>query len=264
MKPMSIWRYGLVLSLLLTALPASAAVVGRTVAYQHAGENFVGYLAYDDSRPGKLPGVLVVHEWWGLNDYVRRRVEQLAALGYVAFGLDMYGQGRVTTHPAEAGQWAKQVNGNVVLWRERAQAGVAVLRSEARVDPERMAAIGYCFGGATVQQLAFAGAQLSGVASFHGSLIHPQPEEVPRVRARILILHGAADAMITPEQVQGYMKAMGETALNWEVIAYGGARHGFTNPGADALGMEALRYHPVADARSWERLRVFLAECFAP
>jgi dienelactone hydrolase len=142
---------------------AEAKVVGRAVAYEQGGVQLEGYLAYDDAVTGKRPGVIVVHEWWGLNEYARGRADQLARLGYVAFAVDMYGKGRVTKHPEQAGAWAKEVNSNIQAWRQRALAGLEVLRKEPMTDPERIAAIGYCFGGATVQQLAYSGADIRGI-----------------------------------------------------------------------------------------------------
>ena len=248
--------------LLAAAVPAQAAVVTETVTYQHGGQPLQGYLARDDAIPGKRPGVLVVHEWWGLNDYVRDRVRQLAELGYVAFAPDMYGVGKVTEHPSQAGEWMKTITGNVEFWRHRALAGLSVLKGSAHVDPDRVSAIGYCFGGSTVQQLAYAGANIRGVVSFHGSPLLPQSGETDQVRAKILICHGAADPFTKPDQLQAYLTQMAISGLDWQFIAYGGARHGFTNPGADAKGIEALAYDRSADMRSWGHMKLFFEEIF--
>ncbi len=249
-----------VIAVLLIAVSASATVVTETVSYTHDGVKLEGFIAYDDAVKGKRPAVLVVHEWWGLNDYARGRVKQLAGLGYVAFGLDMYGKGKVTSHPDQAGAWMKEINANVDAWRARAQAGLSVLAEHPMTDTARMAAIGYCFGGATVQQLAYAGANLKGVVSFHGSPIPPPSGlESP---VKILFCHGAADPFAKPEQVLDYLAAMGASNLDWQVIFYGGARHSFTNPDADAVGMEALKYDKSADMRSWAAMRTFFDEIF--
>ncbi|MEE4112336.1 MAG: dienelactone hydrolase family protein [Desulfobacteraceae bacterium] len=250
------------LLLLTVVVPAQAAVVTETVTYRHEGQTLEGFMAWDDAIAGKRPGVLVVHEWWGLNDYVRDRARQLAELGYVAFALDMYGVGKVTEHPSQAGEWMKMITENLDFWRHRALAGLAVLKGAERVDPDRITAIGYCFGGSTVQQLAYGGANIRGVVSFHGSPLLPGPGEVERVRAKILICHGAADPFTKPEQLQKYLTEMGTSGLDWQFIAYGGARHGFTNPGADAKGMEALAYNRSADMRSWAHMRLFFEEIF--
>lgn len=250
------------LLLLAAVVPAQAAVVSETVTYRHEGQTLEGFMAWDDAVDGKRPGVLVVHEWWGLNDYVRDRAHRLAELGYVAFAPDMYGVGKVTEHPSQAGEWMKTITENVEFWRHRAMAGLAVLKGADRVDPERIAAIGYCFGGATVQQLAYSGADIRGVVSFHGSPLLPGEGEVEQVRAKILFCHGAADPFVKPEPLQKYLAEMGTSGLDWQFIAYGGARHSFTNPGADAKGMEALAYDRSADLRSWAHMKLFFGEIF--
>jgi dienelactone hydrolase len=241
---------------------AEAKVVTKSVAYQQDGLQLEGYLAYGDAVTGKRPGVLVVHEWWGLNEYARRRAEQLAGLGYVAFAVDMYGKGKVTKHPEQAGAWANEVNSNVQNWQKRALAGLEVLRKEPMTDPGRIAAIGYCFGGATVQQLAYSGADVKGVVSFHGSLLAPPAALGKPVKAKILICHGAADPMTKPGAVEQYTAAMEKSGLDWQLIIYGGAKHSFTNPDADKAGMEALGYNKSADQRSWAEMQVFFKEIF--
>ena len=241
---------------------AEAKVVGKSVAYEQGSVQLEGYLAYDDALTGKRPGVLVVHEWWGLNEYARGRADQLAGLGYVAFAVDMYGKGKVTKHPEQAGAWAKEVNSNIQAWQQRALAGLEVLRKEPVTDPERIAAIGYCFGGATVQQLAYSGGDIKGVVSFHGGFVLPPAEQGRQVKAKILICHGAADPMAKPGDVERYMAAMEKSGLDWQLIVYGGAKHSFTNPDADKVGMEALAYSKSADQRSWADMQVFFKEIF--
>jgi dienelactone hydrolase len=245
------------------AITAEGKVVTEEVPYTHGDVNLVGFLAYDDAVKDKRPAVLLVHEWWGLNEYAKDRARQLAAKGYVAFAMDMYGEGKVTGHPEQASEWARAITENVDRWQERANAGLDVVRKDPRVDPERIAAIGYCFGGATVQQMAYSGAGLRGVVSFHGSLLPVQEDRVKQVKAIILILHGASDPLITVEQVQTYVSAMEASGLDWQMVFYGGAKHSFTNPGADKVGMDALRYSASADARSWAHMKIFLEEIFA-
>jgi dienelactone hydrolase len=252
----------IVLLLLGFALPVQAKIVTKTVSYQHGGENLEGFLAYDDAVRGKRPAILVVHEWWGLNEYARGRAEQLAGMGYVAFALDMYGKGKVTKHPSQAGQWMKQVRSNVYQWRQRALAGLQVLKKDPRTDVSRIAAIGYCFGGATVQQLAYSGADIKGVVSFHGSLMLPVSVQINRVRAKILICHGAADPFVKRGEIEDYISAMDSSGLDYQIAIYGGAKHSFTNPEADKAGMDALKYSKSADQRSWEDMKVFFAEIF--
>lgn len=249
--------------LLLTAGFAAAEVRTERVPYRHGDLQLEGYLAWDDAVPGKRPGVLVVHEWWGLNDYVRRRAEQLARLGYLAFALDMYGKGKVTNHPDEAGAWMKAVQANVTAWRDRATAGLAVLRAHDLVDGPRLAAIGYCFGGATVLQLAYGGAPVRGVVSFHGALPLPSLTQAPPSAPKILVAHGNADPFVPDQQVTRLRAKLDAAGFDWHLVVYAGARHGFTNPDAGQYGMDALKYDRHADERSWRHMQLFLDEIFA-
>jgi len=247
---------------LLTAGTVQANLITQPVAYTDNGVQLEGYLAYDDAVAGKRPGILVVHEWWGLNDYVRGRAEQLARMGYVAFALDMYGKGRATAHPDQAGAWMKEVNSNMDLWLGRALAGLNILKQQPKVDTARLAAIGYCFGGATVQVLAYGGADLKGVVSFHGSLIPPTAAQAGQTRAKMLICHGAQDPMNKTDALANYVQALNATSIDWQLIVYGNTRHGFTNPDADKFGMAALAYNPDSDRRSWQAMNYFFDEIF--
>ena len=248
---------------LLTAPVASADVQTKTVTYTHGSVELEGFLAWDDSLKGKRPGILVVHEWWGLNDYARQRAQQLAAMGYVAFALDMYGKGKVTQHPDQAGTWMKHVQSNIQVWQARALAGLNVLSAQKFVDPERLAGIGYCFGGSTVIQLVYSGAPVRGVVSFHGLLPLPDAQQAPQTRARILIAHGNADSFVSEEHLRTFRSALDQANVDWQMIVYSGARHSFTNPGADSYGMDALRYNKQADERSWSHMKLFFDEIFA-
>ncbi|MDX2451907.1 dienelactone hydrolase family protein [Desulfosarcina sp.] len=250
----------IILILILSTGTALAKVVSQPLSYMHDGATLEGYLAYDDAVSGKAPGILVVHEWWGLNDYVRSRAEELARMGYVAFALDMYGKGKSTEHPDQAAAWMKEINANMDQWLKRAMAGLEVLKKQPQVDTARLAAIGYCFGGATVQVLAYGGADLKGVVSFHGSLIPPSAEQAGRTLAKILICHGAEDPMNAPETLTTYVNAMNASSIDWQLIVYGGTRHSFTNPDADKRGMAALAYNPSADKRSWQHMTYFFNE----
>ncbi|HXR26860.1 MAG TPA: dienelactone hydrolase family protein, partial [Candidatus Baltobacteraceae bacterium] len=209
------------------------------------------------------------HEWWGLNDYVKGRAVMLAKLGYVAFAVDMYGKGVLATDPKTAGELAGQFRGKPLM-AERAQAGLDQLLATGLVDPARVAAIGYCFGGSTVQALAYSGAPLAGVVSFHGGLIPAGADAVARNRAKILICHGAIDPSVNPEQLTAYLKSLNDAKFDYRFVQYAGALHGFTNPGADALaeanpGMKGfIGYSPSADRRSWEDMKAFFDEIFAP
>ena len=256
------YRLGAFMLVLFFPALCLAEIQTRAIPYQHGDVQLEGVLTWDDARPGRQPGVLVVHEWWGLNDYARDRARQLAELGYVAFAVDMYGKGQVTTHPDQAGAWMKQVQADVPQWQARALKGLAVLRSQEMVDPDHLAAIGYCFGGATVLQLAYSGADVTGVVSFHGALPLPPQKPARGITAKLLIAHGNADPFLSEEHVRTFRQALDTADLDWQMVIYAGARHSFTNPGADAHGIDALQYDRRADERSWNHMQRFFEELF--
>jgi len=255
----------------LAASSSLASVVTRDVDYEHDGVKLRGFLAYDDAKTkgAKPPGVLIVHEWWGLNDYVRGRAVQLAKMGYVAFALDMYGKGVLAADPKAAGDLAGQFRGKPLM-AQRAQAGLDQLLASGLADPSRIAAIGYCFGGSTVQALAYSGAPLAGIVSFHGGLIPASAESAARNKAKFLICNGGIDPSVKPEDLDAYLKSLNDTKIDYRFVQYAGALHAFTNPGADAIaeanpGMKGfVGYSPSADRRSWEDMRAFFAELFLP
>lgn len=246
----------------------SAKIVAKPVAYEHAGVKLEGWLAYDDEKAGpgaKAAGVLVIPEWWGLTDYPKSRAEQLAQLGYVAFAADMYGAGVVTDDPKRAGELAGQFYGKPLM-AERARAGLDQLLGTGLVDAGRVAAIGYCFGGSTVQALAYSGAPLAGVVSFHGGLIPVPADAAAKTKAKILVCHGAADGFISADELAAFTKAMNEGKFDYQFISYAGAVHAFTNPKADEIARTRglpIAYHPVADRRSWGHMKQFFKEIFA-
>ena len=249
--------------LLMIVNLAQAAVKTQAVEYQVDGQSFTGYLAYDDSIKEKRPGVLVVHEWWGLGDYEKRRARMLAELGYVAFVVDMYGTGKLTDKPEQAKAWMTEVTTDVEWWRERAKNGIRQLQKQPMVDGENIAAIGYCFGGGTVLQLAYGDSNLKGVVSFHGSLPIPDSESFGKIKPRILVTHGNADGFVPREIVNKFQLTLDEAKANWEMITYGNVRHSFTNPKADTRGIEALKYDAYADQHSWQAMQNFLSSVFA-
>ncbi len=251
----------LAIYILWIATAVNAEVVSQNVEYKHKDTVLEGYLAYDDTAKGKRPGVLVVHEWWGLNDYVRTRVDKLAKLGYVAFALDMYGKGIWTDQASKAQELSGHLQGKPIL-RQRARAGLEILRKNERVDPTKIAAIGYCFGGTTVLELAYSGADIAGVVSFHGGLTTPKAEDMSRIKAKILVLHGANDAFIPPEKIAAFQEGVGKAGADWQMIYYGGAVHSFTNPAADKKNINGLAYSPSADERSWKHMQLFFNEIF--
>lgn len=241
---------------------AMAEVRSAPVAYKDGGDNLTGYLYWNDAVEGKRPGVLVVHEWWGLDDYAKSRAEQLAELGYVAFAADMYGGNKVTTHPAQAGEWMKATTSNLEGWRHRAQKGLDKLASLAITDDSRLAAIGYCFGGATVMQLAYSGADLDAVVSFHGSLPPPNGDEARNIKGRVVVEHGNADAFVPAERAEAFKAAMNDAGVNLVFHGYDGVRHGFTNPDAGSFGLDNLKYDEAADEASWRSMLQTFNEVF--
>lgn len=243
-----------------TSAVAHAEVQTKEITYSHDGQSLKGVLAWDSSIKTPRPGVLVVHEWWGLNEYARTRAIKLAELGYVAFAVDMYGDGKVTDHPKQAGEWASMIRGNTEKWQQRALAGLNVLKEQPGVDASRLAAIGYCFGGSTVLQLAFTGAPVKGVVSFHGALV--SPPEGTKLASKVLICHGGADPFIPAAAVDAFAVSMDQIKADYVINVFGGAKHGFTNPGAGNYGLEALAYDANADARSWKYMQVFFDEIF--
>lgn len=241
---------------------AFATVQSTAVSYQDGETTLTGYIYWDDAIVGERPGVLVVHEMWGLSDYVKKRATMLAEMGYAAFAVDMYGDGKVTNHPAQAEEWYKVVTANIQSWRQRALLGLEQLRKSELTDDSRLAAIGYCFGGATVMQLAYAGADLKGVVSFHGSLPLPAGDEARMIKGKVLIEHGYGDVFTSLDQVDAFKAALTEAGVDFTFNGYMRVRHAFTNPDADSFGIENLKYDKAADEASWSSMQALFAEIF--
>jgi|SRR3990172_333240 len=240
-------------------------VVGEEVDYASGGITLKGFLAYDSAMKGKRPGVIVVHEWWGHNEYARKRARMLAELGYTALALDMYGEGKQAAHPEDAQKFSSEIANNMDLAKERFNAAVDALKAHESVDPERIAAIGYCFGGSVVLQMARSGADLDAVVSFHGGLATPSPAEPGGVKAKILVCHGEADELIPAGQVEAFKEEMDKAGADYEFISYTGAKHSFTNPEADKYAAEfniPLAYDMGADRKSWADMQGFLKDVF--
>ena len=246
---------------LLVGASALAKVVTQTVEYKDGDKVLAGFLAYDDALKGKRPGVLVVHEWLGLGDNAKRRAEQLAKLGYVAFAADMYGKGVYAKDHEEAGKLAGAFTKDRSLMRQRALAAVNVLKSQKTVDPERMAAIGYCFGGTTALELARAGAPLKGVVSFHGNLSNPRPETTNAVKTKILVCQGGDD-QYTLKDLPAFEDEMRKADADWQINTYSHAVHGFTVKEDGDDPKTGLAYNAEADARSWRDMQSFFDEIF--
>lgn len=255
---------GLIAPIAVVMIPLAvlAEVKTQVVEYKHGNTVLEGYLAYDDAVQGKRPGVLVVHEWTGLGDYVKRRAEQLAKLGYVAFAIDMYGKGIRPTNPKDAAAQATIYRSNRSLMRDRAKAGLAVLQQNSLTDPGRIAAIGYCFGGGTVLELARSGAPVAGVVSFHGNLDTPNSADAQNIKGKVLILHGASDPNVPPTQVAAFEKEMTDAGVDWQMVSYGGVVHSFTNPDAGNDKSKGVAYDAAADQRSFAAMQQFFAEIF--
>lgn len=243
-----------------------AAVVGEEVSYQAGDRTMKGYIAYDDSGTEKRPGILVVHEWWGHNEYARKRARMLAEQGFVALAVDMYGDGKQASHPDEAGKFASEVGKNAVLAKERFAAAHKTLLANSRTDPNRTAAMGYCFGGGVVLELARQGVDLKAVGSFHGSLGTATPAQPGKVKAKLFVANGAEDTFVTAEQITAFKKEMDAANVAYEFVNYPGAKHGFTNPDADLFGQKfnmPLAYNAEADKQSWSAWLSFLKGAFA-
>jgi len=251
----------LFLILVAGALSAPAKIVTQTVAYQQGGVTLEGYLAYDDARAGKQPGVLVVHQWMGLTDYEQNRAVMLAQLGYVAFCADIYGKGVRPQSIKDAGTEATKYKTDRTLLRQRVQAGLEQLKGNPRVDSARVAAIGYCFGGTAVIELARSGAALNGVVSFHGGLDSPTPADGKNIQCKVLACHGGDDPFVPAKDLAAFEDEMRAANVDWRLIKYGGAVHSFTQPMADG-SLPGAKYNERADRRSWLDMKNFFAEIF--
>ncbi len=245
---------------------SQAAVKTEEVRYQADGVTLNGFLAYDDAAQGKRPAVLVVHEWWGHNEHARTSARKLAALGYVALAVDMYGEGKRADHPADAQQFVQEVRKNSAVEQQRFAAALQFIQARPEVAADQTAAIGYCFGGSVVLNMARQGLDLDGVASFHGSLGASTPAQPGKVKAQVLVLTGSDDSMVPPPQVAAFEQEMQAAGVNYKVVVYEGAEHSFTNPQADAIGDKfdlPVSYNAEADAASWQELQGFLQKLFA-
>ncbi|NNG12627.1 MAG: dienelactone hydrolase family protein [Halobacteria archaeon] len=251
--------------LMLFSLPSQGSLVGEEVSYQAGDTTLKGYIAYDAAVEGRRPGILVVHEWWGHNDYARKRAERLAALGYTALAVDMYGEGKTADHPDDAGKFAGAIRQNLPLMQSRFEAAREFLTRHPTVDPESNAAIGYCFGGGVVLEMARQGLDLDAVVSFHGSLGGGTRAEAGKVKARILVANGADDPFVSAEQISAFKAEMDAAGADYTFINYPGARHSFTNPDADRFGESfdlPLAYDAAADADSWRAMLELFAATF--
>ena len=257
--------FRLALCLAITLFATStvwAKVTAREVEYRSGDTVLKGYLAENTLRKGKRPAVLVVHEWWGHNEYARNRARMLAELGYVALAVDMFGDGKTAQHPEDAGKFASEVMKNKAVGEARFNAALDFIKQQPAVDSSRIAAIGYCFGGTTVLELARSGAPVLGVVSFHGGLQTANPDDARNIKGRVLVLAGGDDPFVPPAQRAAFEDEMRKAGVDWQLHVYGGAQHSFTNPEVDRYKLPGAVYDRKADHRSWEAMRQFLAELF--
>jgi dienelactone hydrolase len=247
---------------LLVPATGQAALRTQVIGYKHGDTVLEGFLAYDDTDTGKRPGVIIVHDWTGHNPYARRRAEEVARLGYVAFAIDMYGQGVRAKDAQEAPKLAAPFKNDRLLMRARAAAALEVLKSQPQVDPRRLAAMGYCFGGTTALEMARGGMDLVGVVSFHGDLSSPRPDDAKNVKAKVLALHGADDPFVPRKDVEAFEDEMTRGHADWQLVVYSDAVHSFTNPDAGSDKSRGSAYNAKADHRSWLAMKDFFAEVF--
>ena len=246
----------------LLALDACAGLSKETLQYSDGDVALEGYLVHDDTIKEARPGILVVHDWMGLGSYAKMRADQLAELGYVTFAIDMYGKGIRPKDSKEASAQASIYREDRALMRSRARAGLDVLMSQPLVDSKRIAAIGYCFGGGTVLELARSGADIQGVVSFHGNLDTPNPEHAKGIKAKVLVLHGADDPFVPEKDVIAFHQEMRQAKVDWQMVIYGGAVHSFSNPNSGDDPSTGAAYDEKADRRSWHAMRVLFQELF--
>jgi len=254
-----------VFALAFICAQTQAAVVAKAVSYTQNGTTMKGLIAYDDATHGPRPGILVVHEWWGHNAYARSRARQLAKLGYTALAVDMYGDGKTADHPKQAGEFSSAIAKNLPLARARFEAALDTLKKDPTVDSKHIAAIGYCFGGGVVLQMARLGEDIDGVVSFHGSLasdIHPKKGQV---KAAIRVFQGADDPFVKPKDIETLKHDMKAANVDFEFVSYPGVKHSFTNPDATAIGEKfglPLVYDAQADRDSWTQMQAFFKQIF--
>lgn len=258
------------LAVLFGAAPGQPAgprprIVTETIAYEHGDAKLEGFFVYDANRPGRRPGILLTHEWWGHNEFARQQARRFAEAGYAVFALDMYGKGVKGDTPAAAGKLAEPFGKDRNLTRARALAGLEVLAQKVQVNPEQIVALGYCFGGMVSLELARSGAPIKAAISLHGN---PAPlsgfESKFNKDVAILVLHGDADPLVPRAALDAFTREMGENSVDFQFIAYGGAVHAFTNKDADKVGIDGVRYDAKADRRSFDHVKLLMEQLFGP
>ncbi len=253
---------GLALTIILTGCQKKKEIEAKSVTYTQGGQEFEGYFAWNKNSTEKRPGILVIHEWTGLGEYVQSRARQLAELGYVAFAMDMYGKGIRAKDHEEAAKLSGRYGNDRGLMRSRMVRALEVLKENEFVDPDRIAVIGYCFGGMSAIELALSGADVDGVVAFHAMLASPNMKDADQIKGKILVHHGADDPFVPEEAVDGFREAMDEEGVDYEFVSHPGAVHAFTRPTAKGEKNSAIKYNKEADKKSWASMKKFLNEIF--
>lgn len=263
---MSFTRFTVLTAITLGAfaapLLAEAAIVKKNYDYNLAGKKYEGYLAYDDTKKGPMPGVLVAHNWMGVTDETKSKVDQLAELGYVAFAVDIYGKDVRPKNVEEASALSSGFKKDRIPLRNRMHQGLKVLREQKNVDKTKLAVVGYCFGGTAALELARAGGDVKAIVSFHGGLDSPRPADGAKIKGRVLALHGADDPFVPAVELTAFEEEMRKNKVDWQLIKYGGTVHSFTEKAAGNDNSKGAAYNAAADRRSWEAMRDHLAEVF--
>jgi len=248
--------------LTLISVNATSQIHTENIEYKDGSVILEGYIAYDESFKDIRPGIIVVHEWMGINDYTKMRCEQLAKLGYFAFAADIYGKDNHPKSSEEAGKLAGIYKNDRQLMRKRINLALDEIKKQKIVNPDKISAIGYCFGGTVALELARSGADIKGVVSFHGGLDTPNPEDAKNIKAKILVLHGGDDPFVPAGQVDDFKKEMKDAGVDYQIFIYGGAVHSFTNPNSGNDPSKGAAYNEKADKRSWEAMKIFFDEIF--
>jgi dienelactone hydrolase len=249
---------------LLRAQNSTKMIKEENVTYSADGVTLKGYIAYDQNLKGKRPAILVVHEWWGLNDYPKMRARKLAELGYIAMAVDIFGDGKIAANPQEAQEYTKPFYQNPGLAKTRLDAAIKKIKEYAQTDPSNVAAIGYCFGGGVVLNSARLGSDLKGVVSFHGGL-SGAPANKDLLKARILVCHGGSDKFVSQKDIDSFKHQLDSIGANYSFIVYPNATHAFTNPDATKIGKQfnmPIEYNEEADKNSWNDMKVFFKSLF--
>lgn len=259
---MRLTTYLLFSTLIAAATSVQAQIRTEKVTYKDGDTVLEGFVVFDGKLAAKRPGVVIIHEWTGIGPYVKKRAEQLAKLGYTAFVADIYGKGNAPKDPSEAGKVSAVYKNDRPLFRKRAQLALDQLAKHKTVDPKRLGAMGYCFGGTGALEMARSGAPLLGVVSFHGGLDTPDARDAKNIKGKVLVLHGADDPYVPPEQVRAFEDEMRSGNVDWQLVKYSNAVHAFTNPEAGTDNSKGAAYNATADKRSWEAMVDFFREIF--